>query len=183
MMSRAPEMRLDNPESRKASLAKHLDHRNWTPGPYISFTNSSTTIENLAQMRVDKRGPQTLTVIDPNNRIRNGLPVLDIAVEMDHYDIPDPYGKSKEYYVNHYVCLWQVTKAEIVGHWGWSSLADNKNWYREIIIPAFEKFTATTSATYNANSLFAECGAVESAEEDMDDLQNTFNKLSGRLRR
>ncbi|RYP07906.1 hypothetical protein DL765_008976 [Monosporascus sp. GIB2] len=178
MMSRAPEMRLDNAQSRQGSLTKHLNHRDWTPGPYISFTASSATIEALAQMRVNKRGAQTLTVIDPNSRIRNGLPVLDIAAEMDHYNIPDPYGKSKAYYANHYVCLWQVTKAEIVGHWDWSSLADNKNWYQEIILPAFQEFTATTSATDNANSLLAEYGAVESAKGDMDDLQNTFSKLS-----
>ena len=63
-----------------------------------------------------RRGTQTLTVIDPDTRVRNGLPILDLADEMDHYNIPDPYGKSNEYYKGHYVCLWQVTEREIIGH-------------------------------------------------------------------
>lgn len=96
-MSRAPEMRLDNANSRQDSFTKHLDHKVWIPGPYISFTTSSTAIEDLAQMRVAKRGPQTLTVVDPNSRIANGLPVLHATAEMDHYNIRDPYGQLNEY--------------------------------------------------------------------------------------
>ncbi|KAB5569981.1 hypothetical protein GE09DRAFT_692267 [Coniochaeta sp. 2T2.1] len=177
MISRAPEMRLDNAEARQASLAKHLDHSDWTPGPYISFTTSPAMIETLVRMRVDKRGAQTLTVIDPNIRIRNGLPVLDLAAEMDYYNIPDPYGKSKEYYLNHHVCLWQVTKAEIVDHWDWASLAGNEYWYQEISIPAFETFAARKRVPDNGNSLATELGAVESADENMDDLQIALDKL------
>lgn len=52
MMSRAPDMRLDTAESRRGSLAKHLKHRDWTQGPYILFTTSSTAIEDLVRMRV-----------------------------------------------------------------------------------------------------------------------------------
>lgn len=52
-------------------------------------------IETLVQKRVKQRGTQKLTVIDPNSRIRNGLPILDLAAEMDYYKILDPYGKSK----------------------------------------------------------------------------------------
>lgn len=51
MVSRAPEMRLDDAESRQGSLAGHLNHKDWTPRPYISFTTSSTAIEDLARMR------------------------------------------------------------------------------------------------------------------------------------
>jgi hypothetical protein len=163
MISRAPDMRLDNAESRRDSLAKHLDHSKWIPGPYVSFTTSPTAIESLAQWRLVKRGTQTLTVLRPVERIRNNLPILDVAAEMDHYDIPDPYGNKRQYHVKHYVCLWQIEKAEIVGQWNWTRLSENKNWYQEIIMPAFEKFTATTSAA-------------------IDGLQSNFNKLSGGLR-
>ena len=48
------------------------------------------------------RGNQTLTAIDPNTRLRKGLPILDVAAEMDHYNIQDPYRKSNKYYNGHY---------------------------------------------------------------------------------
>jgi len=60
-------------------------------------------------------------------------------------------------------------EAEIVGHWDWSDLADNEKWYQEIIIPAFENFTATTSRADSTNSPMAGFG-TECAKEDMDDL-------------
>ncbi|KAI0906713.1 hypothetical protein F4823DRAFT_605915 [Ustulina deusta] len=155
MMSRAPGMRLDDRESRRTSFSCHLVHNEWKPTPYISFTTRKTTIESLVDMRRAKRGDQTLTVIDPNTRLRNGLPILDAEVEMDYYDISDPYGKICEYYRDHYLCLWQVTAAEIVDHWEWSRLEGDPNWYEDIILPAFKKFTEKT-ATRNVKSLLAE---------------------------
>lgn len=155
MMSRAPGMRLDDRESRRTSFSCHLVHNEWKPTPYISFTTRKTTIESLVDMRRAKRGDQTLTVIDPNTRLRNGLPILDAEVEMDYYDISDPYGKNCEYDRDHYLCLWQVTAAEIVGHWEWSKLEGDPNWYEDIILPAFKKFTEKT-ATRNVKSLLAE---------------------------
>ncbi|KAI1182151.1 hypothetical protein F5B17DRAFT_444480 [Nemania serpens] len=126
MLSRAPEMRLDDQESRRTSLAKHLDYRDWTPSPYISFTTSETRIESLAQMRI-KRGAQFLTVIDPNSRLRNGLPILNVEAEMGYYLIKDPYRRSNEYYADEYLCLWQVTTAERIGVYDWNSLVKDKN--------------------------------------------------------
>ena len=142
MKSRAPLQRLDTVESRKTSLTTHLNHKEWTPTPYISFTISPAAIQDLATFRSQRkyRGVQTLTVIDPNTRTRDHLPILGVAAEMDHYEIPDPYGKSNQYYVNHYVCLWQVTEREIVGHWLWDDLVMNEDWYEQIIMPAFRNF-------------------------------------------
>jgi hypothetical protein len=51
------------------------------------------------------RGLQTLAVIDSAARLRTGLPILDVAAEMEYYCILDPYKKGSKYYVNHYVCL------------------------------------------------------------------------------
>ena len=91
-------------------------------------------------MRISKRrGVQTLTVIDPAARLKNGLPILDVAAEMEHYCIPDPYNRGSKYYINHYVCLWEVTEEEIVDHYEWEELAKTTNWYEEVIIPAFRK--------------------------------------------
>jgi hypothetical protein len=139
MISRAPRQRLDTLESRKTSLTTHINHRDWTPTPYISFTTSAAAVQELADWRVRRRGAQTLTVLDPNARIADGLPILDIAAEMDHYGIPDPYGRSNQYYMDHYLCLWEVTEREIVGHWQWNDLIANEQWYHEIILPAFQE--------------------------------------------
>ncbi|KAI0003181.1 hypothetical protein F4779DRAFT_109363 [Xylariaceae sp. FL0662B] len=144
MLSRAPEMSLDDWESRRASLAQHLHHGTWIPGPYISFTTSPTAVEDLARWRAPRRGDQILTVIDPNVRMKNGLPVLRVEDEMHHYGIQDPYGKP-EYHVDHYACLWQVTEAEIIGHWDWCSLIEDKIWYYNQILPAFRRFKEISS--------------------------------------
>ena len=119
MMARAPHQRLDTIESRKISLAKHLKYSDWTSLiPYTLFTNLPAVVEDLVNVRAQRnRGNQTLTAIDPSTRLRKGLPILDIATEMDHYNIQDPYRKSNKYYNGHYVYLWQVAEREIVGHW------------------------------------------------------------------
>jgi hypothetical protein len=122
MMSRAPRQRFDTLKSRRTSLTTHINHSIWEPTPYISFTTSLATVQDLADLRTQRRGAQTLTVLDPNARIAEGLPILDIRAEMDHYGITDPYGKSNQYYTDHYVCLWEVTEREIIGHWPWDDL-------------------------------------------------------------
>ena len=169
MMSRAPYQRLDTIESRKTSLATHLDHKKWVETPYISFTISPTAVQDLATLRfrVKRRGVQTLTVIDPNARLRDRLPVLDLAAEMDHYSISDPYGKSNQYYVDHYVCLWQVTDREIIGHWEWDDLVTMEDWYEQIIMPAFSEFRMQ--------------GSPESCSDMASDLLTAMNQLSGKF--
>ena len=139
MRSRAPRQRLDTRESRKNSLTVHINHAIWKPTPYISFTTSPAAIQKMVPGRANRRGPQTLTVVDPNTRIADRLPILDVGAEMDHYKVSDPYGKSNQYYINHYVCLWEVPKQEIIGHWEWNDLVLNGNWYNDIILPAFRK--------------------------------------------
>jgi hypothetical protein len=138
MSSRAPDQRLDTFEARRTTLSTHINHKNWTPTPYISFTSSPPAIEELAKWRKTKRGAQKLTVINPNIRLRNGLPILDLAAEMEYYGISNPYGERDRYCVDHYICLWQVTEEEIIGHWNWDELVKPVNWYQEIVQPAFQ---------------------------------------------
>jgi hypothetical protein len=139
MLSRSPNQPLDTAKVRMESLATHLDHSIWEPTPYISFTKSASAIEDLAARRSMKRGNQTLTVINPAARLRVALPVLDVATEMDHYRIPDPYNKGMRYYIDHYVCLWEVTGVEIIRHYEWEELFNTANWYQEVILPAWNK--------------------------------------------
>jgi hypothetical protein len=145
MSSRAPNRRLDTIDSRKISLATHINHSSWTPTPYISFTSSPVAVEKLAEQRRPRRGPQTLTVIDPNIRLRNGLPILDFAAEMEHYNISNPYGSRDRYCIDHYLCLWQVTENEIIGQWEWDELVVSGNWYQDIVMPAFRDFNWRSS--------------------------------------
>lgn len=104
-------------------------------------------VEALVEMRIKTRGVPKPTVVDPNVRTRNGLAVLHVAAEMDPHDILDPCGESKAYYADHYVCLWQVTEAELVGRWDWSKLADNKNWCHDMVLPALKRRNSTISDT------------------------------------
>ena len=87
MLSRSPDQRLNTEQARKTSLANHLDHKVWEPTPYISFTKSPSAIEEIVAWRSPKRGAQTLTVIDPNARLNNSLPILNMVAEMAHYNI------------------------------------------------------------------------------------------------
>jgi hypothetical protein len=140
MLSRAPDMPLDTEEARKSSLTTHLKHSDWgTEIPYISFTLSAEALEKLASERESKRGKQILTVIDPGTRSKYGLPALDVAAEMDYYSISDPYHQGNQYYINHFICLWEVTPDEVVGSWPWDELAGFENWYKDIVMPKFDQ--------------------------------------------
>lgn len=49
-------------------------YRVWKLTPYISFTTSPEAVRELAYLRLAPRGAQTLTVLNPNARIADGLP-------------------------------------------------------------------------------------------------------------
>lgn len=128
MRVRVPDRRLDTRQSQERSLATHADYTNWTHTPYISFTTSKTRIEQLVGMKQDIRGTQFLTVINPNVRIKKLLPIIFMEYKMKNYDVADPYNRDYEYYKNEYLCLWEVTEPDIVGHYNWDILTTNKNW-------------------------------------------------------
>jgi hypothetical protein len=44
MLSRAPRKRLDSFETRKTSLAAHLNYKDWTASAYISFKTASRAL-------------------------------------------------------------------------------------------------------------------------------------------
>jgi hypothetical protein len=138
MLSRDPRRPLRTWESRKEALKTHANHRIWDPTPFISFTTDASAIGDLAEMRTERRGMQTLTVINPNVRVRDRLPILDMAAEMSHYGVCNPYGRTL-YYRNHYLCLWEVTEAEVIRSWAWDDLMKKANWYKEIVLPAFKE--------------------------------------------
>ncbi|KAI0465877.1 hypothetical protein F4859DRAFT_344322 [Xylaria cf. heliscus] len=176
MRSRAPEMRLDDRESRQASLSIHINYHDWRATPYISFTTS----EDIIQYRVaswKNRGPHTLTAIDPNWRLRNGLPILNFKAEIDHYGIPNPYGFLNDYFDDEYLCLWEVTPAEIVDSWDWSDLTKDKNWYQNTVLPAFKRFTETAAAKIT-KGLSDKPGMGQPTGDRLDALQSIFADLS-----
>ncbi|KAK6955872.1 hypothetical protein Daesc_003517 [Daldinia eschscholtzii] len=146
MKARAPRQRLDDRESRVKSLTTHLNHRDWTATPFISFTTRQDEIEKLAAKR-PRTTEKTVIVIDPHTRLKKGLPIIDVEAEIKHYQIPDHYPESQDYARGHYMCLWEVTKDEIVGSWKWDDLKGNENWLEEIIMPEYKRFLEKAAPT------------------------------------
>lgn len=139
MFARASRQRLDTHKTRVWALAAHAKHHIWEDTPFISFTSCPSALHSIASNRIEKRGAQTLTVINPNIRIAKRLPIINMIFEMKHYEVPDPSQKSYLYYKDQYLCLWEVTPDEVVGSWDWEELSENEKWYDEIIMPAFKE--------------------------------------------
>lgn len=162
MDARAPRARLHTRKARRVALATHINHKDWRSTPFISFTSSPAEIESIVDWRIKRRGDQMLTVIDPAVRVAKGLPILDMGTEMAYYDADNPYGGDK-YCEGQYLCLWQVTKDEIVGHWPWVELVRAGDWYRNIVMPALRAFR----------------GHRAMRKEDGNDLLAAMNSLQG----
>lgn len=141
MRARDYRRRLDDRDSRKATLTTHVNHHIWEDTPYISLTSSQAAVWKLAEERRLRgtRGDQYVVVINPRRRFALGLPILDCGREMKHYGIENPYRDDSNYYQDHYLCLWEVTPDEIVGIWSWNDLRGNVNWYRDVVEPSFLK--------------------------------------------
>lgn len=140
MEARSPRQALITKDARRNSLAIHANHKNWTATPYISFKTSPMLIENYAGVRSTRhRGSQNLIVVNPAVRVRKGLPILDMGAEMRHYGVKNPYRKGNAYFVDHYLCPWEVTAEEVVGCWSWMELIANANWYEEVVMPAYRE--------------------------------------------
>lgn len=151
MLARLPRGRLATKEARRASLTTHADQSIWEETPYISFTSSPRAAVELVHDRMcyTWRGDQNLVVIDPEYRLKRGLPIIDMGTEMKWYGVENPY--TRNFFSDHYVCLWEVTPPEVVGIWSWDELRRENGWYRNIIMPAFEKHrTAGQSAVQTA---------------------------------
>lgn len=149
MLARAPYEHLRTYEARRETLETHINHRHWTPTPYISFSSDPERLGLLARIRNAKgnRGSQSLVVIDPEVRRRCGLPFVGVAKEMQHYKIERPeHHRDADYSFGHYVCLWEVTPAEVVGHCAWDDIGDYNSWYKDIVIPAIRNFRARMTA-------------------------------------
>jgi hypothetical protein len=142
MRSRAHRATLRTAAERKNALTIHLNHANWTATPFLSFSSSPSAIWEIAEFRRQPergRGAQTITVINPDARTHAGLPTISVAQAMKDYrvDFPAHYWK-KTYDKDYHLCLWEVSREEIVGHYEWDTLRNNPDWYQEIILPAYQ---------------------------------------------
>ena len=116
----------------------HANHSNSVSTLYISFTSSPDAAVELANRRMRRRrGDQHLAVVDPGYRLLRGHPILDIAKEAERYGILGLYREN--YFLDHYLCLWEVTPDEVIGIWRLDDLRKHDNWYKNIVMPAFEK--------------------------------------------
>lgn len=142
MFARDARMRLDTEEIRHDTLARHANHRIWEDTPYISFTKSQTSLQDLAEFRSQrKRGSQNIIVVDPRVRFDLGLPVLQYSKEMAYYKVEPPYERG--YWEDHFLYLWEVIPEEVVGIWDWDRLRSEKDWLQMVIMPAVEQHRET----------------------------------------
>lgn len=141
--------RLDTRESRMNILANHVNKKIGYPTPIISFTISAIEVQDFAHARLWEkgRGSPIVTVINPNTRLKKGLPTLRLLDEMTAYGVPPPPWKKSEFYKHQYICLWEITKEEIVGHWKWEDLGRHFTWYQHIIMNAFRQHDGITIKT------------------------------------
>lgn len=84
---------------------------------------------------------------------QTGYLILDVLVEMEHYRITDSYKKSNQYYKDHYLCVWEVTEREIIGHRDCSDLVTNEQWSDEIILATFREHERTISRSLEEQTL------------------------------
>lgn len=135
MLARDPRLPLAEDDVRAETLSKHANHRTREDTPYISFTNSPQNLQDLANCRANNksRGDQWIVVVDPRSRFELRLPKMRYSEEMTHCSIERPYGR--DYWSNHYLCVWEVTPEEVVAVWRWEDLSINPSWYEEIIVP------------------------------------------------
>lgn len=139
MLARGARMRLKKKKIRIKTLETHTDHKIWEDTPYISFSNCPQSLKELADYRSTRRGRglQSIVVIDPRVRTELGLLVLHYGAEMAHYQVNAPY--KRDYWQHQYLCLWEVTPAEVVGIWEWDDLRRSTNWYGDVIMPAVDR--------------------------------------------
>jgi phosphatidylserine/phosphatidylglycerophosphate/cardiolipin synthase-like enzyme len=72
----------------RKSATRYNHNKDWTSTHDISFTISPEAVAELAKLRIQRnRGAQTLTVIDPDSRVRNGPPYFEVVAEMDYHNI------------------------------------------------------------------------------------------------
>lgn len=185
MLSRAPEMQLLDRESRIESLRLHGNYRDREPTPYISFTDSAERIQDLVAKRKARRrrrrGKKYLTAIDPDVRLRSGLPIVHAHSERSYYGISDPYGKDGQYYKDESLCLWYVRPAEVIGHWKWEDLIQTKDWYEQIVLPAYRHSRLSQAANVQAlRNAVLDMTRVVPGEEALDGLMAELNRLAGK---
>lgn len=146
----------------------YTDHQIWSDTPYISFTNSPKSLQELADWRVTRnRGDQKIVVVDPQARFQLGLPILSCSDEMAHYDIQSRYQRN--YWHNHYLCLWEVTPQEVVDIWDWTDLRKESNWYEDIIKPALQVHRERRNAPPVMHSLRSEESNSSSSPDISED--------------
>jgi hypothetical protein len=141
MIARDPALRLDTFEIRKETLQNHIDPTSMKATPYISFLTDPKKLEIEIQRKQDNGKTQRVTLVDPQARLRLRLPILRFADEFKHYKLYNP--SRSDVSTSHWICLWEVTPAEVVWTWEWDDLKGNPQWYQEIVLPVLRRFQAT----------------------------------------
>ncbi|RMY42882.1 hypothetical protein D0865_11653 [Hortaea werneckii] len=86
---------------------------------------------------------------------------------MAYYQVNAPY--KRDYWQHHYLCLWEVTPAEVVGIWEWDDLRRSTNWYEDVIMPAVNRHRGLKRAVPVQRDLRQEDQGCLEREDNFDD--------------
>lgn len=178
ILARLPREQLGSRQSREKALTTHADYQRWEPTPFISFTPSISALQEFLSRRKWKSFSRRLTVINPNVRTAKGLPMLEMESELRYYEVPDPYRREYLYYKDEYLCLWEITPDEVVGHWDWDNLIENEHWYEEEILPAFENHDEEFQRRNQSEAIF-DVSTLQTALPNMPLVSMDGDELNG----
>jgi hypothetical protein len=167
LLARDPKRSLDTWDSREKTLLNHIDAAKREPTPYITFTVNPEIASELARLRAVKRGDQHVTLINPRTRLRLGLPIVELSMEAKNYEFDQRYPES--YLKDMWLCLWEVTSAEIVSTWAWTELKNDPKWYEKIVGPALRSFQAAGDLLAAADAEQTDGNDDESAQYSGED--------------
>ncbi|PWY65971.1 hypothetical protein BO70DRAFT_433225 [Aspergillus heteromorphus CBS 117.55] len=123
-------------QTRGSTGAAEPAHKNmftWDGNPFIHCTSRPFEV----RCRVRDWSQKTVTVINPNVRRAVQLPTLSLGDELESRSLGRPASNYE--FVGEYLCLWEVTPDEIVGHWRATDLVGLHAWYTRAVMPAFRE--------------------------------------------
>jgi hypothetical protein len=144
MFAGNPTVRLASFDLRAQSLYLHL-RGSLTQSPYLQVcTNPEYVAKDITRYLTSGICSPRVVLIDPRPRLRAGLPIIHYDSELGRYStrMPADVSQLREragISPDHYLCLWEITKEEIVHEWEWTDLSQSWHWYENTVEPALRK--------------------------------------------
>jgi hypothetical protein len=139
----------ERPPFEPVSNPPWIDGHRWK-SPFIPVSTSPSWIayqaarekQLILETKPAKPPRQYLILTDPRVRLREGLPIINFDEEATYFDLArELWGYTR--HESTWLCLYQVTRAEIVWIWRWDDLKDDVHWYENTVKPALRTFQDT----------------------------------------